>query len=219
MENFNVYPVYEQELKRTWKPVSDKRILSIWNEVVEEAIKHDFLKSGSIPQLRSTNRLTSTVAFCSVHGTVDGVRSCVVLSDALLLQSDHFVRSIMCHEMGHAVCPVKVGHDLVWYIAAAAIGSKWGYVPSPTITPEQTLKFVKALATLRAKEATTYKYQLVCQKCGKKYQKYKTLAPSITRNKWACGHCHESLDVQDLETGAICWCNSKRNISYKKEAQ
>lgn len=215
MKGFNVYPVYEQEIKKTWKVISDKRILSIWDEVVEEAIKHDFLKSGFIPQLKSTNRLTSAAAFCSVHGAIDSVRSCVVLSDALLNQDEDFVRSVLCHEMGHAVCPVGVGHGLVWYIAAEAIGSKWNYTPSAALTPEQTLKFVKALATLRAKEATTYKYQLVCQECGRKYQKYKTLAPSITRNKWACGHCHKSLDVQDLETGEICWTNNKN----RKEAQ
>lgn len=153
MENFNVYPVLEQEIKSTWKVISDKRILSIWNEVVEEAIKHDFLKSGSIPQLRSTNRLKSAVAFCSRHSAVDGIRSCVVLSDALFLLDDDFIRNTMCHEMGHAVCPVKAGHGLAWYIMTMMIGSKWNYTPSTTISKEETLSFVKALATLQANKS------------------------------------------------------------------
>lgn len=153
MENFNVYPVLEQEIKSTWQVISDKRILSIWNEVVEEAIKHDFLKPGSIPQLMSTNRLKHAAAFCSRHGAVDGIRSCVVLSDALFLIDDDFIRDTMCHEMGHAVCPVKAGHGLAWYIMAMMIGSKWGYTPSPTLSEEGTLSFVKALATLRANKS------------------------------------------------------------------
>lgn len=211
MNKFKVYPVYAWEEKKTWKVVTDKRILSLWNEVVEEAIARGFIVPNSVPQLRWTNRVSRCIAFCYQHGATDGVRSCVVLSDALLAQEDDdFIRRTMCHELGHAVCPLGAHHNYQWYTAARAIGLKWNYVPSVKEGSVNSEKFNKALSALRPTTNLTYKYQLVCQKCGREFNKYKNLAPSLKRGKWACGKCHQVLDVQNLETGEICWNNSNR---------
>lgn len=213
MNKFKVYPVYAWEEKKTWKVVTDKRILSLWSEVVEEAITRGLLVPNSVPQLRWTNRVRRCIAFCYQRRATDGVRSCVVLSDALLVQEDDdFVRRVMCHELGHAVCPIGVRHDYRWYTAARAIGLKWNYIPSVKEGSVNSKKFNEALTALHPAASSTYKYQLVCQKCGRKFNKYKNLAPSLKRGKWACGKCHQVLDVRNLETGEICWNNSNRKI-------
>lgn len=210
MNKFKVYPVCAWEEKKTWKVVTDKRILSLWNEVVEEAIARGLLEPNSVPPLRWSNRLSRCIAFCYQHKATDGVRSCVVLSDALLVQDDDFIRDTMCHELGHAVSPIGAHHDYRWYTAARAIGLKWNYIPSIKEGSVNSKKFIEAIAALHSTAKSTYKYQLVCSKCGREFNKYKTLAPSLKKGKWACGKCHQVLDVQNLETGEICWNNSNR---------
>ena len=188
--------------KRTYKDITDERILEIWAEVKAEARElypHFFEQCE--PELYQDSSY-SHLGLCSQsyknpsERVTDKIKQsrCIITISSLLGQDYEQIRETLCHELGHFVSP-KNHHDHIWKARANKIGERWGLKMS-RCTDNET--FNKAAAQMRAAKCSEYKYVVYCPDCGHEW-KYKTKCNIVkSPGRYLCGSCKTSLKVKTI---------------------
>ena len=188
--------------KRTYKDVTDQRILDIWEEVKEEArslYPHHF--DFCEPELYQDNSYAhlglcvQEIANPSVK-IVDKIMQnrCIILVSAKLGQDYDQIRRTLCHELGHFVAP-RENHSYLWETRANKIGQRWGCKAS-RCTSNKTFNDAARQAREQRKQNTEYKYRVYCPDCGAEW-KYKSNCKVVQRfDKYRCSRCKSSLELE-----------------------
>lgn len=188
--------------KRTYKDVTDKRILEIWDEVKEEAralYPHFF--EHCEPELYQDSSY-SHLGLCSWSFSNPGERNvdkikhsrCIITISSCLGQDYDQIRKTLCHELGHFVSP-REHHSGLWKARANKIGARWGYEMSRCTNNET---FNKAAKQMRAERSNDYKYRVFCPDCGTEW-KYKTKCQIVQApHRWSCGKCKQKLKSEKI---------------------
>lgn len=188
--------------KRTYKDITDKRILEIWSEVKAEArslYPHFF--EHCEPELYQDSSY-SHLGLCSYEfanpseRNVDKLRHtrCIITISSCLKQDYNQIRKTLCHELGHFVSP-REHHGYLWKARANKIGARWGYTMERCTNNET---FNKAAKQMRAERSSEDKYRVYCPKCGIEW-KYKTRCKIVQNpSRWRCCKCKSDLKSETI---------------------
>lgn len=190
--------------KKTYKDVTDTRILKIWEEVKEEA-KWLYPKYFEYcePELYHDSSY-SHLGYCwqswanPSERNIDKIRHtrCIITLSTNCGQDYECIRRVLCHELGHFVAP-KEHHGYLWKARADKIGKRWGYEAS-RLTDNKT--FHDAASQARAERAarSEYKYRLYCPACGAEW-KYKSNCKAVQRpDRYRCSQCKSNLKSEKI---------------------
>lgn len=198
------------EPKRGWKECVDSRILSLYKEVCEEAIRVKMMPSMAYaPKVYvRPYRGGTTIASCCYKRsggnkyTKGNWKSAIVLSPFVLTCSDSAVISTLGHELAHA-CTAGEGHSENWRAVANKITAKWGlthsrYEADPVVISD--LKNERATYKAVAVVTHPYKYEVYCPHCDVSCGKYKTACQIVQHpERWKHSRCGTKLQVRNLE--------------------
>ena len=190
--------------KKTYKDITDPKILEIWEEVKEET-KHLYPQyfEHCTPELYH-NDSYRYLGYCSQSYYNPGVKNvdkrranrCIILLSTKLGQDYDEIRDTLCHELGHFVAPGE-NHGYLWKVRSDKIGKRWGIEVSRLSNNET---FSKAAAQARAEidKRNPYKYRLYCPDCGAEW-KYKTNCDAVRRaDQYRCGSCKSYLKSEPI---------------------
>jgi predicted SprT family Zn-dependent metalloprotease len=188
--------------KRTYKDITDERILEIWEEVKAEAksIYPHFFEQCE-PELYQDSSY-SHLGLCRQsysnprERVVDRIKQtrCIITISSNLGQDYEQIRKTLCHELGHFVAP-KNHHDHIWKVRANKIGERWNF-KAERLTNNET--FNKAAKEIRAQRSNDYKYAVYCPECGNEW-KYKTKCQIVkSPGRYICSSCKTSLKVKTI---------------------
>lgn len=198
------------EPKRGWKECVDSRILSLYKEVCEEAIRVKAMPSMAYaPKLYvKPYRGGTVIASCCFKRsggnkyTKGNWKSAITLSPFVLTCSDTAVISTLGHELAHA-CTAGEGHSENWKAVANKITAKWGlthsqYEADPVVISD--LKNERAAYKAVAVAIHPYKYEVYCPHCNVSCGKYKTACQIVQHpERWSHTKCKTKLQVRKLE--------------------
>lgn len=188
--------------KRTYKDVTDKRILEIWDEVKSEARSlYPYYFENCEPELYQDDSYSHLGLCCQSYvntreRVVDKIKQsrCIITISSHLGQDYEQIRKTLCHELGHFVAP-KNHHDHIWKVRANKIGERWD-LKAERCTNNET--FNKAREEIRANRSDIYKYIVYCPECNHEW-KYKTQC-KIVKNpgRYLCNDCKSKLKVKTI---------------------
>lgn len=182
--------------KRTWNRCTDREILSVYQEVLEETKRLypqyfdcdvQFYIDGSTKYLGhcaySIKKETMYTKFgTKAHfGDLRYENVCIILSKYVTDKEQ--VRSTLVHEFGHMVTP-KEHHSFYWETRANKIGEKWGIECQRLATKEETQSFLSNIPVKQTKD-----YTVKCSGCGRLVHR-KRMCDIIKHPEfWKCGAC------------------------------
>lgn len=185
--------------KKTYKDVTDAKILAIWKEVLEEAKKlYPRYFETCEPELYMSNSY-NYLGFCSQsyqnpsERNVDKIRSsrCIITISNHLDKDYEQIRKTICHELGHFVAP-KENHGYLWKVRADRIGGRWGYEATRLTYNETFYKAHKQIKDQRAK------YRLYCPDCGAEWKYTRECKATRYPDRYRCCKCKTSLKLEKI---------------------
>ena len=189
--------------KRTWYECTDKKILTIYEEVIAEAKK--LYPQYFDCELRFfLDSSTKHLGFCQTHIKEETYMSkfgfpnhleYLRYDDAVIVLSKYVtdekaIRSVLVHEVGHFVSP-KEHHSYLWKTRADKIGAKFGIKCQRLANEEET----KAFQEIKSKEVKK-EYTVVCKGCGKIVKRQRMCSIIEHPELWKCGNCGEHFTRQ-----------------------
>lgn len=189
--------------KRTYKDVTDPKILEIWNEVLDEAKRlYPGYFENCTPELYQDSSYSHLGRCCSSlknssERNVDKLRHsrCIITISINLKQDYQQIRKTLCHELGHFVAP-RENHGYLWKVRADKIGAKWG-LEAERCTNNET--FNESRKAAKSALTSIYKYRLFCPECGAEW-KYKTNCNAIKYSiHYRCRKCRCSLKSEKIK--------------------
>lgn len=190
--------------KKTYKDVTDARILKIWEEVKEEA-KWLYPKYFEYcePELYHDSSY-SHLGYCwqswanPSERNIDKIRHtrCIITLSTNCGQDYDCIRKVLCHELGHFVAP-KEHHGYLWKARADKIGKRWGYEAS-RLTDNKTFNDAASHARAEREAHSEYKYRLYCPACGTDW-KYKSNCKAVQMpERYICSKCKSKLKSEKI---------------------
>lgn len=131
--------------KRNWKPVTSGRIYQLYLDVMNRAKELKLWKvTRGLPPLylRKSSRSVGEYVWKKLPNGI--MEDAIVLNKALLNVSDDAVRSVIVHEVAHAIRP-RDKHNANWARLANMLGDKWGYKASVYDHDESILQAIAQL--------------------------------------------------------------------------
>lgn len=189
--------------KKTYKNVTDPKILEIWEEVKAEAkgiYPHYFETCEPELYMDSSYRHLGLCSYSMQNPTeinVDKIKidKCIITISSNLGQDYDQIRKTMCHELGHFVSP-KEHHSYLWQARANRIGSRWGIGATRTTNNET---FNNAIKEQHTQRTSAYKYRLYCPECGTEW-KYKTNCSAVQHPQYyRCSKCKSALKSEKIQ--------------------
>lgn len=185
--------------KKTYKDVTDSKILAIWTEVLDETKKlYPRYFETCEPELYMNNSYRH-LGRCSWstknpnEKNVDAIRfdRCIITISGNLGKDYDQIRKTICHELGHFVAP-KEHHSYLWKVRTDKIGTRWGYTAS-RLTNNET--FQQARHAIKAQK---YKYKLYCPTCGAEWKYTRECNATRYPHTYRCSKCHTNLKLEKM---------------------
>lgn len=190
--------------KKTYKDVTDPKILAIWEEILDETKSlYPCYFEDCEPELYQDNSYRH-LGYCwqsfrnSREMNVDKVRAtrCIILLSQRLGQDYDEIRSTLCHEFGHFVSP-KENHSYLWKVRSDKIGSRWNIKASRLSDNETFIESARQAREERDKHSV-YKYRVFCPKCGTEW-KYKSNCKIVQYPQlYLCCKCETNLKSEKI---------------------
>lgn len=167
----------------TWKPCTDDRINTLYNEVYNEACKQGY--EISKPKLYI---FKSTVYYglCRTRKVSEGYRNVIGINDKYLHNEQADVVNTLVHEFAHAIAPGE-HHNHRWEYIGNKIGKRFNTTVHRLSNSEQSGVNIQ-------KEKIEYKYATRCKKCGHEYHNQRLCRSVEHPELFRCGYCHGELE-------------------------
>ena len=189
------------EKKRTWKDCRDQKILTIFNEIKDEAQKlypqyfkdtiYKFYIDSSTRHLgRCEYKLKDHTQW--FYGSEPQCEEVVILLSKYVTD-EKAIRSVLTHEWGHAVSP-REHHSALWQTRTNRIGSKFGIKDASRFAEEDYCKNFSENIKQSGVYIAKNQYTVKCTCCGAVVHRKKMCSLIKDPWMWRCGKCHGTFE-------------------------